>query len=85
MEIDRLKYVVASYLRTRLRKIERFAHHILSLPALTQRLSPKEIQFVKQYVLIFENHVADVALSQFPNEHRGIDADGMSTECEILA
>ncbi|KAJ0399344.1 hypothetical protein P43SY_001533 [Pythium insidiosum] len=83
MEIDRLKFVLSSYLRTRLRKIERFAPHILSDPMLTQRLSQKEIQFAKQYAMLVENHVNELALGRFPDEHRSLDADGMVLEPDL--
>lgn len=124
MEIDRLRYMVSSYLRTRLRKvcllsyrnharilkdsvccamlqIERFAQYILSDPMLIQRLSQKESQFAKQcvhfrrlasepqpahtalslcrFVVLFENHVTELALGKFADEHRSLNAEGMGT------
>ncbi|TMW69475.1 hypothetical protein Poli38472_001631 [Pythium oligandrum] len=83
MEIDRLKYMVSSYLRTRLRKTEKFAQHILNDPVLTQRLSQKEIQFAKQYVMLFDNHVSELALARFPDEHRSLTAEGMVVEPDL--
>ncbi|DAZ95957.1 TPA: hypothetical protein N0F65_009258 [Lagenidium giganteum] len=117
MEIDRLRFMLTSYLRTRLRKvllglapseplIERFAMHILSDPVMTQRLSQKEIRFAKQYVetgcrqmcneptnasvlcrtryaMLFENHVNDLALSRFPEEHRAVNVEGMIVEPDL--
>jgi len=50
MEIDRIKFMVASYLRTRLRKIEKHAMHIVANTALSERLSQGELQYAKQYV-----------------------------------
>jgi GINS complex subunit 4 len=79
MEIDRLQYMVSSYLRTRLRKIEKFALHLLSDAVLSQRLSQKELNFAKQYVVLFETHVNDLALGKFAEEHRSITSEGMST------
>lgn len=108
MEIDRLRYMVASYLRTRLRKvrficqlgraqapsskrlsltnvdvfihqIEKFALHLLGDAVLMQRLSQKELSFAKQYVVLFETHVNDLALGKFAEEHRSITTEGMGT------
>ncbi|ETO73642.1 hypothetical protein, variant 1 [Phytophthora nicotianae CJ01A1] len=67
MEIDRLRYMVSSYLRTRLRKIEKFAIHILQDEVLTQRLSVKERNFAQQFVMLFESHVNDLAIVSEPN------------------
>ncbi|EGZ13769.1 hypothetical protein PHYSODRAFT_355017 [Phytophthora sojae] len=80
MEIDRLRYTVSSYLRTRLRKIEKFAVHILSDAALTQRLSLKERNFAQQFVMLFESHVNELALNKFADDYRSLTAEGMVTE-----
>ncbi|KAG6599762.1 DNA replication complex GINS protein SLD5 [Phytophthora cinnamomi] len=80
MEIDRLRYMVSSYLRTRLRKIEKFAVHILSDPVRTQRLSLKERNFAQQFVLLCESHVNELALNKFADEHRSLTAEGMVPE-----
>ncbi|KAF1773065.1 hypothetical protein JG687_00005487 [Phytophthora cactorum] len=80
MEIDRLRYMVSSYLRTRLHKIEKFAIHILSDAVLTQRLSVKERNFAQQFVMLFESHVNDLALGKFTKENRTLTAEGMVPE-----
>ncbi|KAE8903884.1 hypothetical protein PF005_g325 [Phytophthora fragariae] len=80
MEIDRLRYTVSSYLRTRLRKIEKFAIQILSDPTLTQRLSLKERNFAQQFVMLFESHVNELALNKFNQEYRSLTDEGMVSE-----
>ncbi|KAI9917759.1 hypothetical protein PsorP6_012692 [Peronosclerospora sorghi] len=89
MEIDRLRYMVSSYLRTRLHKvnmlsfpchsrpIEKYAIHILDNAVLTQRLSDKERHFAQQFVMLYESHVNDLALSKFEEEHRSLTAEEM--------
>ena len=42
-----MKYLMASYLRTRLRKLEKYAFHVLSNRSLHDRMSPAEFEFVK--------------------------------------
>lgn len=58
-------------------QIEKFALHVLADPALTQRLSPKELAFAKQYAVLFESHVTELALNKFADEHRSLTTDGM--------
>ncbi|CAI5734601.1 unnamed protein product [Peronospora destructor] len=77
MEIDRLRYMVSSYLRTRLRKIEKFAIHILGDATLIQRLSMKERSFAQQYVTLYESHINDLAMSKFDAEHRSLTSEDM--------
>ncbi|CAH0515868.1 unnamed protein product [Peronospora belbahrii] len=77
MEIDRLRYMVSSYLRTRLHKIEKYAIHILENATLTQRLSTKERNFAQQFVTLYESHVNDLVLGKFDAEHRSLTAEDM--------
>ncbi|CEG44013.1 hypothetical protein L915_10086 [Plasmopara halstedii] len=77
MEIDRLRYIVSSYLRTRLRKIENFVFHILEDEELIQRLSVKERDFAQQFAMLYESHVNNLALDKFSNENRTLTAEGM--------
>ncbi|KIJ19692.1 hypothetical protein PAXINDRAFT_127919, partial [Paxillus involutus ATCC 200175] len=42
-EVERVKFVVRSYLRTRLFKIEKFARYIMTKPEVQQRLSESEV------------------------------------------
>lgn len=51
-QIDRIRYVLSSYLRVRLEKIERFSHHLLEkYEALGDKsesvLSPQEVLYAK--------------------------------------
>lgn len=61
-------------------QIEKFALHLLGDAVLVQRLSQKELNFAKQYVMLFENHVNDLALSKFAEEHRSITSEGMGKQ-----
>ncbi|KAM9822967.1 DNA replication complex GINS protein SLD5 [Syngnathus typhle] len=71
MEIDRIRFVLCSYLRSRLQKIEKFFPHVLEKeksrsqgePAL---LSSEEFAFAKEYAANTEDHLKCVALSHMP-------------------
>merc|ERR1711990_81543 len=63
MEINRLKYMLSAYLRTRLFKIEKHVLHILKHPDLQSRLSLSEITYAKQYLQTLEQHMTASCLS----------------------
>ncbi|XP_061842223.1 DNA replication complex GINS protein SLD5 [Nerophis lumbriciformis] len=71
MEIDRIRFVLCSYLRSRLQKIEKFFPHVLEKeksrsdgePSL---LSPEEFAFAKEYAANTESHMKSVALTHMP-------------------
>lgn len=55
LQIDRIRYIISSYLRVRLEKIERYAHYLLEKEAsITDEtlaaLSPQEAIYAKEYV-----------------------------------
>lgn len=70
MEIDRIRYVISSYLRTRLEKIERYAIHILSEEANRgpdeTYLTVGELRFAKDYLANMETLFKTVALQHMP-------------------
>nr|CCA23133.1 conserved hypothetical protein [Albugo laibachii Nc14] len=80
MEIDRLRYVLASYLRTRLQKIERYSKHIVKTTVYLDRLSEKECIYAQQHASLIATHLNNTALSRIPEEHRVLDSDGMALE-----
>ena len=75
MEIDRLKYLIASYLRTRLRKIQLYPLHIVKSD-LKYRLSSAENTFLRQYVDIMGHHMNESVLSSLPEQFRTLSDDG---------
>ncbi|OQR87755.1 hypothetical protein ACHHYP_08099 [Achlya hypogyna] len=75
MEIDRIKYMIASYLRIRLAKIEKHTRHVLAV--LVSRLSQAEVDYATKYLEMLESHFNDLALSKFPLEQRKLDAPDM--------
>ncbi|KAH9974927.1 hypothetical protein BGW80DRAFT_1436685 [Lactifluus volemus] len=55
-EVERVKFVVRSYIRTRLYKIERFARYIVATPEMQERLSQTELEHAKRFAQLTENH-----------------------------
>ncbi|XP_058491186.1 DNA replication complex GINS protein SLD5 [Solea solea] len=78
MEIDRIRFVLSSYLRSRLQKIEKFFPHVLEreksrgegAPSL---LSPEEFAFAKEYHTNTESYLKAVALKRMPPNLQAVD------------
>ncbi|KJE88453.1 hypothetical protein CAOG_00109 [Capsaspora owczarzaki ATCC 30864] len=83
MEYDRLLFVIRSYLRTRLTKIQRHAMYILSSAEMRQRLSPEELRFTHSYVTLSEQHYSNSCLHDFPEMIQRLDEKGMIPEPDL--
>uniref|UniRef100_A0A1A9V638 DNA replication complex GINS protein SLD5 n=1 Tax=Glossina austeni TaxID=7395 RepID=A0A1A9V638_GLOAU len=74
MELERIRYIMVSYLRCRLRKIEHFTKHILNEESAREpdekRLSQEETKFAKEYYENMETYFQQVALQYMPNMQR---------------
>lgn len=70
MELERIRYVVTSYLRCRLQKIEDFTQHVIteerSRPQDKKRLSEAEMKFAEDYFESTESHFQQLALRHIP-------------------
>jgi len=93
MEIERIRYVLSSYLRLRLGKIEMFCDHILleekNRPAdQASKLSVQEHEFAKTYIGSIQNHLKSVALRHMPAKLETLDpaktADHPNMECYVF-
>ena len=75
LDIDRLKFVVAAYLRTRLGKVQRWYLHLQALPLgeLDRLLSPPEREFLADYLRAREDLMGSAVLNQLPAAERTLD------------
>ncbi|SPP89572.1 DNA replication complex GINS protein SLD5 [Drosophila guanche] len=75
MELERVRYIMASYLRCRLQKIETFTQHILNQEDVREpddkRLSPEETKFAREYSSHVDEYFHKVATQYMPNQQRG--------------
>lgn len=73
-DLERIRYIIASYLRCRLQKIETYTKHILNEEATRdpddKRLLPKETKFAQEYYDNVEECFQQVALQYMPNTQR---------------
>lgn len=84
MEIDRIRFVIASYLRTRLEKIEQYTVHILSEEAERTPdeayLTPGENKFAREYLASIETLFKTVALQHMPTNFQEFEIDKLRVE-----
>ncbi|KAI7904921.1 uncharacterized protein BX663DRAFT_501044 [Cokeromyces recurvatus] len=70
-EVERIKYLLKSYLRVRLFKIEKLTLYILRQPNLREILSPQEIDYARRYQELVESHNHKTFLHQLPrSQHK---------------
>ncbi|KAI1493721.1 hypothetical protein F4809DRAFT_650461 [Biscogniauxia mediterranea] len=65
-ELERYKFIVRSYLRARIAKIDKHTLHYLSTPVLRARLSDTELAYATRHQALLHNHYLSSFLSSFP-------------------
>ncbi|WWC71449.1 uncharacterized protein I206_105405 [Kwoniella pini CBS 10737] len=80
-EMERVKYLIRSYVRTRLHKIEKFSHYITVTPNTHHLLSGAELSHAKRYTDLLHTHFEHSVLDSLPEWLRKMDdtyGDGLS-------
>ncbi|KAF2007785.1 DNA replication complex GINS protein sld5 [Amniculicola lignicola CBS 123094] len=87
-ELERFKFLVRSFLRARIKKIDTHPLHLLALhqnppsstSILNPLLSPSELQYLNTHQSLLSTHYSSSFLSQFPNSLQRLDdtAGGIS-------
>ncbi|CAJ2513400.1 Uu.00g015190.m01.CDS01 [Anthostomella pinea] len=72
-ELERFKYLVRSYLRARIAKIDKHTLHYLSSPALRARLSETEQAYATRHQALLHNHYLSSFLSSFPQSLQNLN------------
>lgn len=70
MDLDRTMFLLRSYLRTRLQKIEKYVFHIENTSEVWNRLSRQEQTFAGSCAENLKKHLKDSVLSKLPNEYQ---------------
>ncbi|XP_059646072.1 DNA replication complex GINS protein SLD5 [Cornus florida] len=70
MDLDRTLFLLRSYLRVRLQKIEKYMFHIQKTTELWNRLSNEEQKFAKRCTEDAEQHFEQSVLSKFPDRYK---------------
>jgi GINS complex subunit 4 len=66
IELSRIKYMLRSYLRVRLFKIENYVMHCIESEEVQDRLSPLERSYAYDYVRLVGTHLKTHVTSKFP-------------------
>ncbi|KAJ2660236.1 GINS complex subunit [Coemansia sp. RSA 1200] len=77
MDVDRVKYLVRSYLRTRLSKIEQHARHYTIDPGYRGRMSQGELDYANGFVDLGDKHTQRSFLDQLPPHLRDVNDSGI--------
>ncbi|KAL6185709.1 hypothetical protein ACLB2K_041836 [Fragaria x ananassa] len=80
MDLDRTQFLLRSYLRIRLQKIEKYIFHILATAELYNRLSKQEKAFAKTCLVDLEKHLEESVLLKLPNNYQSIFKQSMISE-----
>jgi len=79
-EVERWKFLVRSYLRTRISKIDQYTLYYMSTPELQSRLSEMEVAYATRHQQLLHNHYLSSFLSSFPKQLQNLNdtAGGIS-------
>uniref|UniRef100_A0A453G6V7 GINS subunit domain-containing protein n=1 Tax=Aegilops tauschii subsp. strangulata TaxID=200361 RepID=A0A453G6V7_AEGTS len=79
MDLDRTLFLLRSYLRLRLQKIEKYMFHIANSEDLLSRLSQQEQRFAKSCKEIMEKHLEQSVLSKLPYGYDSVTRQSLSS------
>ncbi|KDD75241.1 hypothetical protein H632_c790p1 [Helicosporidium sp. ATCC 50920] len=71
-ELTRIRYLLRCYLRTRLHKIQAHVMHVVDTPSLSARLSPKELNFAREYCVMFAMHLKQTVGQNMPDNYQSL-------------
>lgn len=73
MELERIRYVINSYLRIRLRKLESFSSFFINEDQNRaddkKRLAPSETAYAENYIDLMESHFKQLIFRHIPPQH----------------
>ncbi|KJZ78406.1 DNA replication complex GINS protein SLD5 [Hirsutella minnesotensis 3608] len=72
-ELERYKFLVRSYLRVRISKIDKHALHYLSNQDLRDRLSATELAYATRHQALLHNHYLSSFLASFPQQLQNLN------------
>ncbi|KAI0643234.1 GINS complex Sld5 component [Trametes meyenii] len=74
-EVERVKFVIRSYIRTRLHKIEKYARYISATPEMHGKLSKAELDHARRYGRLVEYHFDQSVLQGLPEQQRSLEEE----------
>ncbi|TXG71571.1 hypothetical protein EZV62_000150 [Acer yangbiense] len=80
MDLDRAQFLLRSYLRIRLQKLEKYMFYIWKNDSLRNRLSEPEKIFVKRCIDDMEKHLEETVLSKLPDNYQSTRRQSIISE-----
>ncbi|KAH6808599.1 DNA replication protein-like protein [Perilla frutescens var. frutescens] len=84
MDLDRTMFLLRSYLRTRLQKIEKYIFHIQKTAEQWNRLSKQEQKFATRCAGDLKHHLEQSALSKLPDQYQSHLRQSAASEDEDM-
>ncbi|VVC94181.1 unnamed protein product [Leptidea sinapis] len=83
MEINRIKYIICNYLKTRLNKIEKYCITIVNeerqrMETGTNYLTPSEYRYALDYINNMEQHLKNTVLNHVPSNMQSFEINKMA-------
>ncbi|KAF8530065.1 GINS complex Sld5 component [Hysterangium stoloniferum] len=80
-EVERIRFIVRSYIRSRIHKIEKYAHYILEDQDMQRRLSAMELNHAQSYAALIDRQLDVSVLNAMPGwiRREGPNWQGPST------
>lgn len=80
MDLDRAHFLLRSYLRVRLQKLEKYMFYIWKNESLWSRLSDPEKMFVQRCIDDMEKHLQETVLSKLPDNYQSVRRQSVISE-----
>ncbi|XP_072936032.1 DNA replication complex GINS protein SLD5 [Epargyreus clarus] len=85
MELNRIKFIICNYLKTRLDKIEKYCISIVNeekqrVESGTNYLTPSEYRYAQEYLLNMEVHLKSVVLNHVPGNMQTFEMNKMAIQ-----
>ncbi|KDO71967.1 hypothetical protein CISIN_1g027653mg [Citrus sinensis] len=80
MDLDRAHFLLRSYLRVRLQKLEKYMFYIWKNESLWSRLSDPEKMFVQRCIDDMEKHLEETVLSKLPDNYQSVRRQSVISE-----
>ncbi|XP_057414818.1 DNA replication complex GINS protein SLD5 isoform X1 [Lotus japonicus] len=80
MDIDRTLFLLRSYLRIRIQKIEKYMFHIQKTDELWNRLSTEEKNFTRRCTDDLKQHLEESVLSKLPENYQSVQKQSVISE-----
>lgn len=90
MELNRIKYIICNYLKTRLDKIEKYCISIVNdekqrMESGMNYLTVSEFRYAQEYLLNMENHLKSTVLNHVPGNMQSFEMNKMAIYPNLLS